>query len=415
MEPVGPSGTAPFTLSVLDNAFTAVGQTAHEALNEVVELARQADRLGYHRFWMSEHHAMPAASASSPQLVLARLTAETQRIRLGAGGVMLPNHASLLVAEQFGMLDALAPGRIDLGLGRAPGTDPATATALRRGVDANDAFPQQVLELLHFLGEDFPDGHPYRDAHAVPGPWQADQNRVPRSSSAPDVWLLGTSPHSARLAGRLGRPYAFALQFGDADVASALQLYRDSFRPSAALAEPRTLISVGVIADDDPAEARRQALSSAMAMLRMFQRRPFVLLPPEEVAAHPTTAQERQVLDAYTQQFLNGAPSHVAAALERLHAALPCGTREAKRITSARFMGCSALSPRGPCLATWTPLEPPNLNSPRMRRRSDGDNRRDAPSAPHSPAVRNAPGVPVASGCLPVPRVRAPPGCASQC
>lgn len=137
---------------------------------------------------------MPAASASSPQLVLARLTAETQRIRLGAGGVMLPNHASLLVAEQFGMLDALAPGRIDLGLGRAPGTDPATATALRRGVDANDAFPQQVLELLHFLGEDFPDGHPYRDVHAVPGPWQADQNRVPRSSSAPDVWLLGTSP-----------------------------------------------------------------------------------------------------------------------------------------------------------------------------------------------------------------------------
>ncbi|WP_245692201.1 LLM class flavin-dependent oxidoreductase [Geodermatophilus telluris] len=305
---------------MLDNAHTAVGQTVEEAFGEIIALAQLAERRGYERFWMSEHHAMPAAATSSPQLMLARLTGETDRIRLGAGGVMLPNHAPLVIAEQFGMLDGLAPGRIDLGLGRAPGTDLPTALALRRHHDANDDFPQQVLELLGFLDDDFPDDHPYRSVHAVPGPWQADQNRVPRPSTAPDVWVLGSSPYSARLAGQLGRPYAFALQFGDADVVSAMRLYRESFQPSRILSEPYALLSVGVVADDDPAEARRQAASSAMAMLRMFQRRPYSLLPPEEVEAYRATAQEQHVLDMYTRRFLNGTGPQVAAALERLHA-----------------------------------------------------------------------------------------------
>ncbi|CAL9666950.1 hypothetical protein SUDANB15_07250 [Streptomyces sp. enrichment culture] len=318
--PAPPSGTAPFALSVLDNAHTAVGQTVEEAFGEVIALARLAERRGYHRFWMSEHHAMPAAATSSPQLMLARLTGETNRIRLGAGGIMLPNHAPLVIAEQFGMLEALAPGRVDLGLGRAPGTDLPTAAALRRHHDANDGFPQQVLELLGFLGDDFPDGHPYRNVHAVPGPWQADENRVPRPKTAPETWILGSSPYSARLAAQLGRPYAFALQFGDADVASAMRLYRENFRPSEVLAEPYTLVSVGVVAHDDPAEARRQAASSAMAMLRMFQRKPYSLLPPEEVEAYPATLQEQQILETYTHRFLNGTGPEVAAALERLHA-----------------------------------------------------------------------------------------------
>lgn len=291
MGPASPSGSAPFALSVLDNAGTAVGQTVGDALSQVIARAQLADRRGYHRFWMSEHHAMPGAAASSPQLMLARLTGETQRIRLGAGGVMLPNHSPLVVAEDFGMLDALAPGRIDLGLGRAPGTDLQTANALRRHRDANDGFPEQVQELLGFMGHDFPEGHPYSDVHAVPGPWQADENGVPRPETSPEVWILGSSPYSARLAGQLGRPYAFALQFGDADVTSAMQLYRDSFRPSAILSEPHTLVSVGVVADDDP----------------------------EEVRAAPLGLQEKEVLDLYTRVYRNGTPAQVAEALERLH------------------------------------------------------------------------------------------------
>ena len=274
---------------------TGVGMTAGEGLESTISLAWTVERHGFHRFWMSEHHGMGATSVSSPPLMIARLIAETMRIRLGAGGVMLPNHSPLLIAEQFGMLEALAPGRIDLGLGRAPGTDGATAAALRRGADANDGFQQQVLELLGFLGDEFPTGHPYQQVHAVPGPWQARQNRVSATSAAqetmPQVWVLGSSPYSARLAGQLGRPYAFALQFGDADVDTAMRLYRESFRPSDILAEPHSLISVPVAISEDPIEARRQAATSAMAMLRMFKGEGYLLLPRRRW--RPTAAQCR--------------------------------------------------------------------------------------------------------------------------
>jgi luciferase family oxidoreductase group 1 len=318
MIPPLPSGTAPFALSVLDNAHTAVGQTAQASFAEIIALAQLAERRGYHRFWMSEHHAMPGAATSSPQMMLSRLTGETERIRLGAGGIMLPNHPPLVIAEQFGMLEALAPGRIDLGLGRAPGTDAPTAAALRRGRSANDEFPQQVLELMGFLGDDFPHDHPYRKVHAVPGPWQAEQNRVPRPTT-PQTWILGSSPYSAQLAGRLGRPYAFALQFGDADIVAALRLYRESFRPSEVLDEPHSLVSVGVVAHDDPAEAARQAATAAMAMLRMLQRKTYALLPPEEVESYSATLQEQHILDAYTQRFVHGTGAEVADTLEHLH------------------------------------------------------------------------------------------------
>lgn len=314
-----PSGTAPFVLSVLSAGGTGVGMTAEEGLAGTISLARTADRRGYHRFWMSEHHAMAATSVSSPPLMVARLIAETAGIRLGAGGVMLPNHSPLLIAEQFGMLEALAPGRIDLGLGRAPGTDGATAAALRRGVDANDGFPQQVLELLGFLGDGFPPGYPYGHVHAVPGPWQAKENRVPASSTAPEVWVLGSSPYSAQLAGQLGRPYAFALQFGDADIETALRLYNENFQPSDMLAEPHTLVSVPVAISNDPAEAKRQAATSAMAMLRMFKREGYLLLPPDEVDAYQATMQERQILDAYTNRSFHGTADTVADRLEALH------------------------------------------------------------------------------------------------
>jgi luciferase family oxidoreductase group 1 len=232
----------------------------------------------------------------------------------------LPNHAPLVIAEQFGMLDALAPGRIDLGLGRAPGTDGATAAALRRHHTANDEFPEQVAELVGFLGNDFPPNHPYAEVPAVPGPWQAEQNRVPRSETRADIWILGSSTYSAHVAARLGRPYAFALQFGSADVLNAMRIYRENFRPSPFLAAPYSLVSIGVIADEDPAEARRQSTSTAMAMLRMFQRKPFALFPPEEVEAFQATVQERQVIEEYTDRTLHGTAAQVAAGLEELHA-----------------------------------------------------------------------------------------------
>lgn len=319
MNPVPNSGNAPFALSVLDNAHTAIGQSVQEAFQEVINLAQLSERRGYHRFWMSEHHSMPAAATASPQLMLARLIGETSKIRLGAGGVMLPNHAPLVIAEHFGMLEALAPGRIDLGVGRAPGTDQMTAAALRRHHEANDHFPAQVDELVGFLNDDFPAGHRYSNVHAVPGPWQAEQNRVPDSVSIPDVWILGSSPYSAQLAGQLGRPYAFALQFGDADVSQAMDLYRRSFRPSQYLDEPYSLMSIGVVADDDAEEAYRQALTAAMAMLRMLKRQSYSLLPPEEVEAYTGSLQEKYILESYTRRFVNGTPADVAAVLEEYH------------------------------------------------------------------------------------------------
>lgn len=313
-----PSGTAPFVLSVLDNAFTGVGHSVNETYEEIISLAKLADRRGFQRFWMSEHHAMPGAAIPSPLLMAARLTGETENIRIGAGGIMLPNHVPLVVAEQVGMLDALAPGRIDLGLGRAPGTDGATAAALRRHASANDEFPEQIAELLGFLGNDFPQGHPYAQVPAVPGPWQAEQNRLPRPETTADVWILGSSVYSAQNAARLGRPYAFALQFGSADVLNAMRIYRENFRPSIYLDKPYSLVSVGAIADEDPAEARRQATSTAMAMLRMFQRQPFALLPPEEVAAFLGNAHQQAVIEEYTDRTIHGTPAEVAIRLEEL-------------------------------------------------------------------------------------------------
>ncbi|MBV0881411.1 MsnO8 family LLM class oxidoreductase [Noviherbaspirillum sp. L7-7A] len=308
MQFVSPSGTAPFTLSVLANGGTGVGRTAAQGLASTISLARTADKRGYHRFWMSEHHGMGATSVSLPPLMVARFIAETARICLGAGGVVLPNHVPLLIAEQFEMLEALAPNRIDLGLGRAPGTDGATAAALRRSANANDGFPHQVLELLGFLGDEFPSSHLYRHVHAVPGPWQAAQNRVPSESFGTEIWILGSSPYSAHLAAQLGRLYAFAMRFGDADIDTALRIYRETFKTSDVLDKPYILVSIPVAISDDRTAAKRQARTSAMAMLRMFKREGYLLLPPDEVEAYPATMQEDQIIAAYTDQTFHSTP-----------------------------------------------------------------------------------------------------------
>lgn len=312
-------GSAPVPLSVLDLATVGSGGTAADALRAGADLARLAERRGYHRFWVAEHHSMPGVASSSPAVLLAHLAAHTERIRLGSGGVMLPNHAPLVIAEQFGTLEALAPGRVDLGLGRAPGTDQATAAALRRGrADGADQFPQQLAELVRFLDDDFPDAHPYSRIHAVPGPVQGRVDGGVQSADRPVVWLLGSSGFSAELAGRLGLPFAFAHHFSAAHTQPALELYRRAFQPSEVLAEPYALIGVSAFAAEDEGAARREVLSGALSMVRLRTGRPGLVPTPEEAAAHPYTPQESAVVDGWLADVVYGTPDAVRAGLDAL-------------------------------------------------------------------------------------------------
>ncbi|WP_051970283.1 LLM class flavin-dependent oxidoreductase [Kitasatospora azatica] len=303
-------GTAPAPLSILDLATVGAGHTAAEALAATTELARSAEAWGYHRFWVAEHHGMPGVASSTPAVLIAHLGAHTSTLRLGSGGVMLPNHAPLAIAEQFGLLEALHPGRIDLGLGRAPGSDPATARALRRGAaDDADEFPRQLAELTHFLDGDFPDGHPYARLAAVP-----------RGPERPPLWLLGSSGFSARLAGRLGLPFAFAHHFSAANTVPALELYRSHFQPSAVLAEPYALIGVSAVAvpEGGVEAARYLAASAGLGMLRLRQGRPGPIPTPEEAASHPYSPAEADFLDSWLANVVLGEPGQVADGLEEL-------------------------------------------------------------------------------------------------
>ncbi|MFJ6519080.1 LLM class flavin-dependent oxidoreductase [Streptomyces filamentosus] len=309
-------GSAPVPLSVLDLVTVGSGSTASRSLATSVAISRLAERRGYHRHWVAEHHSMPGVASSSPAVILAHLAAHTSRIRLGSGGVMLPNHAPLVIAEQFGTLEALAPGRIDLGLGRAPGTDGATAAALRRTDRPNegaDDFPEQLSELTRFLDDSFPDGHPYARIHAVPGPVQGPKGRPP-------VWLLGSSGFSARLAGLLGLPFAFAHHFSARNTVPALDLYRQSFRPSEVLSEPYALIGVAALAADEDAEARRQVLTGAVSMLRLRTGRPGLVPTPEEAEAAERgfSPAEREFVGDWLGNIVHGTPDEVRAGLDGL-------------------------------------------------------------------------------------------------
>jgi luciferase family oxidoreductase group 1 len=301
-------------LSVLDLVTVGSGSTATRSLQTSVALAQLAERRGYHRHWVAEHHSMPGVASSSPAVILAHLAAHTERIRLGSGGVMLPNHAPLVIAEQFGTLEALAPGRIDLGLGRAPGTDGATAAALRRTERLNegaDDFPEQLVELTRFLDDDFPDGHPYARIHSVPGPVQGPAARPP-------IWLLGSSGFSARLAGMLGLPFAFAHHFSAQNTIPALDLYRESFRPSEVLDAPYAVIGVAALACDEEREARRQVLTGALAMLRLRTGRPGLAPTPEEAEAYQFSPMEREFVDGWLTNIVHGVPEEVRAGLDDL-------------------------------------------------------------------------------------------------
>ncbi|MFE7040494.1 LLM class flavin-dependent oxidoreductase [Streptomyces atratus] len=314
-------GTATVPLSVLDLVTVGQGRTATQALRTSVDIAQLAERRGFHRYWVAEHHSMPGVASSSPAVILAHLAAHTERIRLGSGGVMLPNHAPLVIAEQFGTLEAMAPGRIDLGLGRAPGTDGATAAALRRtdrlGEGADD-FPQQLAELTRFLDDDFPDGHPYARIHAVPGPVQATAEGGAQSPARPPIWLLGSSGFSARLAGVLGLPFAFAHHFSAQNTVPALDLYRESFRPSAVLDAPYALIGVSALAADDEHEARRQVLSGALSMVRLRTGRPGLVPTPEEAEAYAFSPMEREFVDSWLVNIVHGTADEVRTGLDDL-------------------------------------------------------------------------------------------------
>ena len=253
-------------LSVLDLSPITEGGTASQSLANTLDLARQAERLGYRRYWLAEHHNMPGIASAATSVVIAHVAAGTSTIRVGAGGIMLPNHAPLVIAEQFGTLAALHPGRIDLGLGRAPGTDMATARALRRNLDAGvDSFPQDVVELMGY----FQPAEPGQRIRAVPGEGQD----VP-------VWILGSSTYGAQLAAMLGLPYAFASHFAPAELEHAIDIYRSRFQPSAQLEKPYVMLGLNVIAAAIDAEAELLFSSLQQAFVNLRTGRPGPLPPP---------------------------------------------------------------------------------------------------------------------------------------
>jgi luciferase family oxidoreductase group 1 len=253
-------------LSVLDLSPVPEGSSTGDALRNSADLARHAEALGYARYWMAEHHNMPGIASAATAVALAHVAAATATIRVGAGGIMLPNHAPLLIAEQFGTLAALHPGRIDLGLGRAPGTDQIAARAMRRNLTADEnQFPQDVVELMRY----FEPPQPGQRLLAVPG-----------AGEAVEVWILGSSGYGAQLAAMLGLPYAFASHFAPAMMRDAIAIYRERFRPSERLAEPHVMLGVNVFAADSDAEARRLFSSLQQAFLNLRRGRPGKLPAP---------------------------------------------------------------------------------------------------------------------------------------
>ncbi|MFN0090831.1 MAG: LLM class flavin-dependent oxidoreductase [Acidimicrobiales bacterium] len=282
--PTPPEGRA--RLSVLDLAIVSEGATSADALAATTALARRADELGLTRFWVAEHHNMPSVASTAPPVLIAHLAGVTSRIRVGSGGVMLPNHPPLVVAEQFAMLEALHPGRIDLGIGRAPGTDQATAVALRRSVEALGAedFPQHLLDLMGLLG----------DARQAEGMWQRF-SATPAAAGAPEIVLLGSSGYSAQLAGLLGLPFSFAHHFDISGVRQAVDLYRRSFRPSERLASPYVIVAANALVAPTEEEAAFEAAPGQLRMLGIRTGRFGPVPSPQTAAAHPDLEAARRM------------------------------------------------------------------------------------------------------------------------
>ncbi|MCY3608517.1 MAG: LLM class flavin-dependent oxidoreductase [Acidimicrobiaceae bacterium] len=333
------SAAQPVPLSVLDLATVSEGGTSAQALADTTELARAADRLGYERFWVAEHHNIDTVASTSPAVLIAHLAAHTKRIKLGSGGVMLPNHSPAVIAEQFAMLEALHPGRIDLGVGRAPGSDRISAAAVRGPAEDGsvpdpwqvDDFPSHLLDLMAYLG----------DVRMTDGP-PLEFQATPQATSMPPVLLLGSSGYSAQLAGYLGLPFAFAHHFDGGGVLGAVDLYRQRFQPSMALDEPYVMVSAGLVTAADSETARYHAAPSLLRRLGIRTGRFWPLLPPDEAMAHP----EWQHAAAMPTNAIVGDPDEAVAGLEAL--AVATGAHElmvhtstyglAERITSLELL-----------------------------------------------------------------------------
>jgi luciferase family oxidoreductase group 1 len=299
-------------LSILDQSAAASGRGQDVTIRQTLALAQKAEAWGYDRFWVSEHHSHPSIVGSAPEVLMAAIAARTQRIRIGSAGVMLPHYSALKVAEQFRVLDALAPGRIDLGVGRAPGSDGRTAQLLNPDRNASERFPQQVMEMQAWVsGHNLPPGHPGHNVYAYP-----------LSETSPDVWMLGSSDYGAQLAAHLGLPYAFAYFITDGQGADvALQIYRETFRPSEALQKPHAALCVWALAADTDEEALRLFESRARWKMDRNLGRIGVLLSPEE-AARDYSPGEQLALQRLREGALIGSAATVGRKLRQLAARL---------------------------------------------------------------------------------------------
>ncbi len=288
-------------LSILDLAFVAEGATPADALRNTLDLAQHAERWGYQRYWLAEHHNMVGIASAATSVVIGYVAAGTRTIRVGAGGIMLPNHSPLVVAEQFGTLETLYPGRIDLGLGRAPGTDQRTLRALRRDPMSAEAFPQDVLELRSYFAPEAPG----QAVHAVPGTGL----RVP-------LWILGSSLFGAQLAAALGLPYAFASHFAPDELMRALDIYRSRFQPSEQLAEPYAMVGANAIVADSDREAVRLFTSAQQAFTNLFRGTRGRLLPPIDDIERYWSAMEKAQASRMLACSFVGSPETVRAGLD---------------------------------------------------------------------------------------------------
>ena len=290
-------------LAVLDLAPIVQGGDAAQAFRRSLDLAQQAERWGYRRFWLAEHHGMPGIASAATAVVIGHMAAGTSTIRVGAGGIMLPNHAPLVIAEQFGTLASLFPGRIDLGLGRAPGSDQLTARALRRNPLAADTFPDDVVELMNY----FRPPHPRQLVRAVPG-----------AGLDVPVWILGSSLFGAQFAAELGLPYAFASHFAPAALTEALEVYRTRFKPSAQLERPYVMLGVNVFAAETDDEGRRLFTSQQQAFVNLRRGHPGQLPPPDDGFVERLTPGDRRLLDDMLSYSVVGSPGTVRRGLAEI-------------------------------------------------------------------------------------------------
>jgi luciferase family oxidoreductase group 1 len=293
-------------LSVLDLSPVSAGSSGAQALRNTLDLAPLCDGLGYVRYWVAEHHNLPAVASSAPDIMIGQIAAVTQNMRIGSGGVMLPNHAPLMVAERFKTLEALYPGRIDLGLGRAPGTDPATSYALRRrqGITDEDDFLERFQELMLLETRGFPAGHPFHNVKAMPS-----------DVALPPIYLLGSSDYSAQLAGQIGAAFAFAHHFATFPAEEAMRLYRDTFKPSVSHDKPLAILGTQVVCADTDEEAERLAQTFDLNAVRRAKGEYAPLSSPEDAAAYDYSPVDRARIAQGRNRISVGSPATVKAKL----------------------------------------------------------------------------------------------------